>query len=136
METYLAARSERKAHNREGTIRPATVAQHYRSLQQLLRWHVDDGETDRSPLERMRPPSVPEQPVRIVTDAHLEALLATWKGNTFENRRDSAMQVDDLDREESTAYVLWPRVGVIGPVLTGPRPQTSYVATFVPAGPT
>src|SRR4051794_13353407 len=123
VETYLAAMFERKAHNREGTVRPATVAKHYRSLQQLFRWLVDDGEIERSPMERMRPPSVPEQPVPIVSDAHLEALLATCKGNTFENRRDLAiirlfldtgmragelagLQVGDVDQEESTAYVL------------------------------
>ncbi|SDT02237.1 Site-specific recombinase XerD [Friedmanniella luteola] len=123
VESYLAAMFERRAHNREGTVRPATVAKHYRSLQQLFRWLVDDGEIDRSPMERMRPPAVPEQPVPIVPDAHLEALLATCKGNTFENRRDLAiirlfldtgmragelagLTVDDLDQEESTAYVL------------------------------
>jgi integrase len=108
---------------RQGTVRPATVATHYRSLQQLFRWLVDDGEIERSPMERMRPPAVPEQPVPIVTDAHLEALLATCKGNTFENRRDLAiirlfldtglgagelagLQIDDLDQEEASAYVL------------------------------
>jgi len=123
VETYLAAMFERKAHNRQGTVRPATVAKHYRSLQQLFRWLVDDGEIERSPMDRMRPPSVPEQPVPIITDVHLEALLATCKGNTFENRRDLAilrlfldtgmragelagLHVDDLDQEESTAYVL------------------------------
>lgn len=59
----------------------------------------------------------------IVTDVHLEALLATCKGSTFENRRDMAilrlfldtgmragelagLHVDDLDQEESTTYVL------------------------------
>jgi site-specific recombinase XerC len=48
VETYLAAMFERKPHNREGTVRPATVAKHYRSLQQLFRWLVDDGEIERS----------------------------------------------------------------------------------------
>ena len=123
IETYLAAMFERKAQNRESTVRPATVARHYRSLQQLFRWLVEDGEIVRSPMERMRPPAVPEQPVPVVTDAHLEALLGTCKGNTFENRRDLAilrlfldtgmragelagLQVSDLDQEEATAYVL------------------------------
>lgn len=123
VETYLAAMFERRAHNRRGTIRPATVAKHYRSLQQLFRWLVDDGEIERSPMERMRPPAVPEQPVPIITDAHLEALLGTCKGNTFENRRDLAiirlfldtgmragelagLCVDDLDQDEAMAYVL------------------------------
>jgi len=130
VETYLAAMFERKAQNRQGTIRPATVAKHYRSLQQLFRWLVDDGEIEHSPMARMRPPSVPEQPVPVVTDAHLEALLATCKGNTFENRRDLAiirlfldtgmravelagLQVTDVDQERAatadhqSATALW-----------------------------
>lgn len=123
VETYLAAMFERKAQNRQGTIRPATVAKHYRSLQQFFRWLVDDGEIERSPMERMRPPAVPDQPVPIITDAHLEALLATCRGNTYDNRRDLAiirlfldtgmragelagLQVHDLDQEEAIAYVL------------------------------
>jgi integrase len=74
-------------------------------------------------MERIRPPAVPERPVLIVTDAYLDALLATCRGNTFENRRDLAMirlfldtgmragelaglRVADLDQEDATAYVL------------------------------
>jgi len=52
---------------------------------------TDDGEIPRSPMERMSPPSVPEQPVPVLDDATLSALPATCKGNTFENRRDTAI---------------------------------------------
>jgi site-specific recombinase XerD len=72
-------------------VKPATVAKHYRSLQQLFRFLVDDGETTSSPMERMSPPSVPEQPVPILTDAQLVALIATCKGQSLENRRDEAI---------------------------------------------
>ena len=102
---------------------PATVAKHYRSLQQLFVWLVDDGEIDRSPMERMRPPSVPEQPVAVLTIEELGALLATCRGNTFENRRDLAiirvfvdtgmragelagLTTDDIDLELNVAQVL------------------------------
>ena len=47
-------------------VSPATVAKHYRSLQQLFRFLVDDGEITSSPMERMSPPAVPEQPVPIL----------------------------------------------------------------------
>lgn len=70
---------------------PATVAKHYRSLQQLFAWLVDDGEITRSPMERMRPPAVPEQPVAVLSVEELAALMATCRGNTFENRRDLAI---------------------------------------------
>ena len=57
--------------------KPATVAKHYRSLQQLFRFLVDDGEISHSPMERMRPPAVPDQPVAVLTDDELTRLLAT-----------------------------------------------------------
>ena len=68
----------------------ATAAKHYRSLQQLWRWLVEDGEI---PFTNgwMRPPTVPEQPVPILTEDDLTKLLATCKGDTFENRRDNAI---------------------------------------------
>jgi site-specific recombinase XerD len=70
---------------------PATVAKHYRSLQQLFRFLLEDGEIAHSPMERMSPPAVPEQPVPILTDQELMQLLSTCKGQTFENRRDEAV---------------------------------------------
>ncbi|MDT4892476.1 MAG: hypothetical protein QOE97_1511 [Pseudonocardiales bacterium] len=83
VEAFLAELADRVA--------PATTAKHYRSLQQLFRWLEEDGEIARSPMQRMKPPTVPVQPVPVLTDDQLAALLATCKGNTFENRRDSAI---------------------------------------------
>jgi site-specific recombinase XerD len=114
VEAFLAELADRVA--------PATTAKHYRSLQQLFRWLEDDGEISRSPMERMKPPNVPVQPVPIVTDEQLTALLATCKGNTFENRRDSAiirllidtgiragelagLTVDDVDQAQDVVIV-------------------------------
>lgn len=72
-------------------LSPATVAKNYRSLQQLWRWLVDDGEISESPMARMRPPKVPEQPVPVLSDDDLVALIRTCRGNTFFNRRDEAI---------------------------------------------
>lgn len=83
VESYLADMTDRVA--------PATVAKHYRSLQQLWRWLVDDGEISRSPMERMSPPKVPEQPVPVVPLDELTALLTQCKGNEFHARRDTAI---------------------------------------------
>jgi site-specific recombinase XerD len=104
-------------------VSPATVAKHYRSLQQLFRFLVDDGEITSSPMERMSPPSVPEQPVPILTDAELIALIAACKGQSLENRRDEAvirmfidtgiraselvgLTVDDVDLGQQMALVM------------------------------
>lgn len=115
LESYLAQMHQRVA--------PATVAKHYRSLQQLFRGLVVDGELDRSPFETMSPPTVPEQPVPVLDLEALGALLKTCTGNTFENRRDTAiirlfldtgmragelagLTLDDIDREQSVAFVM------------------------------
>jgi len=50
--------------------KPATVAKHYRTLQRLFKFIVDDGEIPSSPMERMSPPSGPEQPVPILSHAN------------------------------------------------------------------
>jgi len=115
VEAYLADMLTRVA--------PATAARHYRSLQQLFRWLVEDGEIDRSPMERMHAPHVPEQPVDVLSVEELQALMATCKGNTFENRRDLAiirlfidsgmraselagLKVEDVDLDATVAYVM------------------------------
>ena len=69
----------------------STTAKHYRSLQQLWKWLADDGEIPRSPMERMSPPAVPEQPVPILTDDELARLLAAAKGTDHDHRRDTAI---------------------------------------------
>lgn len=115
VEAYLADLQDRVA--------PATCAKHYRSLQQLFRWLDEDGEIPVSPMAKMKAPSVPEQPVDVLTVAQLDALIATCAGNTFENRRDLAiirmfldtgmragelvgLNLDDLDTAQSIAVVM------------------------------
>jgi len=104
-------------------VSPATCAKHYRSLQQLFKWLVEDGEILASPMARMSPPTVPLKPVPVIPDGALTALLVGCRGNTFINRRDNAiirlfldtgmrvgeligLSVDDLDYEQCVAYVV------------------------------
>ena len=42
-------------------------------------------------MESMTPPAVPEQPVPVLDVDQLARLLDTCRGNTFENRRDTAI---------------------------------------------
>ncbi|MGI8798566.1 MAG: tyrosine-type recombinase/integrase [Pseudonocardia sp.] len=105
------------------TISPATVAGAYRSLQQLWRWLDEEGEVPANPFSRMKPPTVPEQPVPVLTEEQLKALLDTCKGSGFHERRDTALirvlvdtgiraaellglRVDDLDFDLDVARVL------------------------------
>jgi len=71
--------------------RPATAANRYRSLQQLFRWAVDEGEIRESPMARMRPPKVPESPPPVLRDEELKKLLSVCDGQSFDERRDAAI---------------------------------------------
>jgi site-specific recombinase XerD len=71
--------------------KPATVSVFYRALQQFFGWLVREEEINGSPMDRMRAPAVPEQPVPVLTDDQLRSLLLTCSGKTFIDRRDSAI---------------------------------------------
>ena len=83
IEDYLADLTERTS--------AANSSKHYRSLRQLFRWLIDEGEISANPMQRMHPPKQPEQPVKVFSDAELVRLLAACKGNSFNQRRNAAM---------------------------------------------
>lgn len=124
IEHYLVHLQERPNRRTGKPLSPAHVAKHYRSLQQLFRWLDEiEGEIGASPFAKMSSPQVPEQPVPVLTEDQLRALLASCKGGTFENRRDTALirlfidtgarvgeiaplQVTDLDFDADVAHVM------------------------------
>ena len=102
---------------------PATAAGRYRYLQQFWRWVVDEGERKTSPMAGMAPPSIPERPPPVFTEAELAALLRVTDGLGFEQRRDHAimrlfittgvrlgemagMQLDNVARDEQAILVI------------------------------
>ena len=102
---------------------PATASNRYRSLHSFFAWLVDEDELAHSPMERMRPPHVPEQPPAILRDDELAALLKACAGPGFEARRDTALvrllidtgmrrgelvglKVDDIDFDHDVAIVM------------------------------
>jgi site-specific recombinase XerD len=107
---------------RERGLSASTAANRYRSLQQLFRWLEDEGEIELSPMVKMRPPAVAEQPVDVLTEDELRRLFVARKGNTFDDRRDTALlrmlvstgtrvgelaglRVSDLELDAREAYV-------------------------------
>jgi site-specific recombinase XerD len=102
--------------------RPATVSLSFRSLQPFWRWCVVDDEIDESPMARMRPPLVPVEPVPLMEENQIRAVLKTTEGQTFEDRRDRALllllydtgvrrgeiadlRLDDIDWERDVLFV-------------------------------
>ena len=69
----------------------STAATRYRCLQQFMRFAIEEGEIDRSPMEHMAPPSIGDKPVPILTDDELKALLKACEGRSFDDRRDAAI---------------------------------------------
>ena len=83
VEAFIAAELERTA--------PASAATRYRSLQQLFNWLDEEGEITGSPMAKMRPPKIPEQPVPVLPDDDVKRLLASCSGKDFRDRRDCAI---------------------------------------------
>ena len=103
--------------------RPATVSVAYRSLQPFFRWALGENEIESSPMERMRPPIVPEEPPAVLREAELKAIFDACSGPSFEDRRDTAivrllldtgmrraelagLKVDDVDLDQQVAIVM------------------------------
>jgi len=101
---------------------PATVSNRFRALQQFWKFLVDEGEITASPMERMTRPRVPEQPVDVLSEDDLRALLRTCSGRGFQDVRDAAiirllvdtgmrraellgLRVEDLDLDQDVAVV-------------------------------
>ena len=110
-------------HLQEEGKRPATMSLAYRSLQPFFRWAVEEDEIASSPMARMTPPIVPEEPPPVLREEDLVRLLKVCEGNDFEARRDTAivrtlldtgmrrgeltgLKVEDLDFEHDVALVL------------------------------
>jgi site-specific recombinase XerD len=102
--------------------RPATVALRYRSLRVFFGWLVDEDAIERSPMERMKSPHVPLEPVPVLRREEIERLLRACAGKDFEDRRDTALvlffydtgcrlsevanlRLDDLDFDLGVAIV-------------------------------
>jgi site-specific recombinase XerD len=72
--------------------KPATAHNRYRALRSFFRWLVDEGEIRDSPMQRMKPPKLPESPPPVLRDSDLKKVIAACeRDKTFEGRRDEAV---------------------------------------------
>jgi site-specific recombinase XerD len=60
--------------------KPATALNRYRALGSFFRWLADEGEIPDSPMRRMKPPHVPEEPPAVLNDDQLSRLLKACAG--------------------------------------------------------
>jgi site-specific recombinase XerD len=72
--------------------KPATANNKYRSLQAFWKWAVEEGELRDSPMARMKPPKIPENPPDVLREEQLKALVVICEKDTsYEGRRDAAL---------------------------------------------
>ena len=103
--------------------KPATAHNRYRGLHAFFKWAVAEGDLETNPMEGMRPPQLPEQPIEVVGPEHLARLLRSCEGRDFTSRRDTAiilllvdtgmrraecvgMTLDDVDLDQRIVWVL------------------------------
>ncbi len=101
----------------------ATVALRFRSVQQFWKWCLREDEIDADPMIGLTIPQVPIQPVPVISDDAIMALLKACKGTGFSEARDTAvirllldtgirraeligLTVDDVDRASRTITVI------------------------------
>lgn len=86
---------------------PATAHNRFRGCQAFFAWAVEEGEVRTSPMERMRPPRLPEAPAAVLREADLRALLAACaRDRTVAGRRDEAILRVFIDTGARRAEVL------------------------------
>jgi site-specific recombinase XerD len=69
----------------------ATASNRYRALQSFFRWAEEEEEVERSPMAKMKPPTVPIRPVPVLRDEQLAALFKACEGSEFADLRDAAI---------------------------------------------
>lgn len=91
------------------TTRSASTARtRHTGMSRFFAFLVEEDELERSPMDKVRAPAVPEQPVPVLADDDLRRLLATCAGKTFAERRDTAIMRLFLDtgmRRSELAYL-------------------------------
>lgn len=71
--------------------KPATANNRYRALRRYFLWLIDEGEIKISPMAKMHPPKIPEQPPPVLKDEDIMALFKVCEGRDFAARRDMAI---------------------------------------------
>lgn len=101
----------------------STAATRYKGIRVFFEWCREEGEVTASPMVNMKPPAIPEEPVRVLSDEELRRLLKACEGKGFDERRDTALlrlmldtgmrraevaglDVPDIDWDQRVALVL------------------------------
>lgn len=105
------------------TRSPATAHNRFRAMQQFFRWLTDEQHLVANPMLDMKAPKVVEQPVDVLSEIQVRALITTCRSRALEDVRDEAivrllpdtgirrgellgMRLDDVDLDQRVVEVL------------------------------
>jgi len=104
-------------------FKPTTALNRFGGLRAYFKWAVEEGEMKESPMARMSPPKVPDQPPPVLKETEILRLFKVCSGTSFDARRDNAiirllldtgvrraelanLTLQDIDFEQDTLRVL------------------------------
>lgn len=97
VEAFIANERDRPNRHTGQPLSPATVANRYRSLHAFFVYLLDKDEIQRSPMEKMKPPTVQQAPPAVITHEEIGRLAQACEGRDFYSRRDLALIAILLD---------------------------------------
>ncbi|CAN5737010.1 site-specific tyrosine recombinase XerD [soil metagenome] len=71
--------------------KPTTAHVRFRSLKTFFTWCESEGEIERNPMARLKPPKLPDEPPKVPTESEVKKLLKACSGADFAARRDTAI---------------------------------------------
>ena len=69
----------------------STAKTRHTGMSRFFAFLLDEEESDPIPMDKVRPPAVPEVPVPMLSDDELGRCSATCEGKTYADRRDTAI---------------------------------------------
>jgi site-specific recombinase XerD len=94
--------------DRAPTVTPSTLNGDFRALRVFFRWCVDEDEIEKSPMDRLHQPRIPETPPPIYSERELVKIIGACEGKRFIDKRDMViirLLVDCGMRRSELAYL-------------------------------
>lgn len=90
-EAYLVHMREQPSPRTGRPYAPSSIWAYYLRLHAFFKWLVEMDEIRHSPMERQKPPHVPQKRPPALSDDQVARILRRCEGKSFYNRRDMAL---------------------------------------------
>jgi integrase/recombinase XerC len=99
VEDFLISERERVSEHTKQVMSPQSIHNTYQFLTRFFNWWVDDCDDEqlRSPMAKIRPPKVADNPPTVLTQDEVVKLFKATEGQTFAQKRLRAMVVLFID---------------------------------------